>query len=794
MRLIQSILVVISLQICLSASQLSAQKIIRGVVRDAETQIVLPAANIQIEGTYRGTISNEDGRYALKISDLPSTIRVSYIGYHSKTFQVRIDSPDELDIKLSPAVFEFDPVVVTAEDPGVSIMREVIRRKKIWQAKLYSYKAEAYSRMRFENDSGIVSIAESISSAFWDKNQGPREVIKSKRQTSNISEQENFAAASYVANFYDDDIEIQGFNVIGPTHPDALNHYHFKLEGQRTFEGKAVFDISMTPKGRLQPTFKGMVSVLDQEYALIEVDLKPSEAIIFPQPINEWNLSYKQQFSNFGRDFWLPVDVRIEGSLKIGFIGLQFPTIKYHQVSRLTDYQVNIPLPDSLFDRKRLLSVDSLTIKQNPDSLFSRNPEVIPLSQVENEAYSELDSTMTMEKAFRPTGPLARFINFDDDGGAGGRGGGKGFQLNISPRFRYNRVDGAHLGLGIEPSISSQMKIGLSAAYKTNPEEWGAKVFVGADLNKRGNIFARLTYRSDTESRYQSENFSREFASFRPMFGQEDYFDHYWVDGFTGLIGRRTRWPIIETILTFRIEDHTSRTKITRKDLFGRSNSQRPNPEINSGKFRSVSLRLSFGENYIPFGVVGQTRLSLDIEHAPGDFLDNDFSFTRYQVSFVGRVPTFLRRRIFPNSLDFRIVAGTYSGKLPLQRFGIVDGRLSAFGPFGTFRSLGGVPLEGEEYAAFYGEHNFRTVPFEILGLRGLAKRDLGIIVFCAAGRTWIHLNRLAQLGYLPSYQDSWRSEVGVSLNGILGLIRIDYARRLDQPSNHFSFGFKRWF
>ena len=39
-----------------------------------------------------------------------------------------------------------------------------------------------------------------------------------------------------------------GFNIIGVTHPDALNHYHFHLEGQRQRDNQVIYDISVKPK------------------------------------------------------------------------------------------------------------------------------------------------------------------------------------------------------------------------------------------------------------------------------------------------------------------------------------------------------------------------------------------------------------------------------------------------------------------------------------------------------------------------------------------------------------------
>ncbi|MEE9169431.1 MAG: DUF5686 family protein, partial [bacterium] len=699
-------------------------------------------------------------------------------------------------ILLEPVVIDMGAVVVTAEDPAVSIMREVIRRKKIWRSKLYSYRVDAFTRQRLENDSSIVVITESISEAFWDRKKGSREVIKSKRQTSNLSQEENFAGASYVSNFYDDDIEIQGFKLIGPTHPKALRYYKFKLEGQRVLDDKIVYDISVTPSTKLQPTFVGRVSVLDEEYALLEVDLKPGEMILYPQPIKEWNLAYQQQFSNFGRDFWLPVDVRINGSIKIGFPGLSFPTIKYHQTSKLTNYEVNIVLPDSLYDEKRLLLVDSTTVKQNSDSVFAASPEVVPLSESEEEAYTELDSTMTMAKAFKPSGPLARFVKIDEDedGDGSDRDKGSKFPISFRPQLSYNRVDGAHLGLGLRNRPHKNLVLDVSAAYKTFMKEWAyqARARYSFAKHRRGSL--ELSYRRDTEQRYHSENFSKATTGFLPLFGSDDYFDYYWLEGFRGSIGYRLPRVDLRLSTGIRVEEHSSVTDITSKVLIGSDHVQRPNPAIQAGKLRSIEFTLSYGEDYVPFGLVGQTRAEFNIEHSPLDFLGNEFSFTRYQLSFDGRINTFLKRRFLPNAIDFRIVAGTFTGTLPVQRFGSLDASLGAFDPFGTFKSLGSYPLEGEKYFAVFWEHNFRTVPFEIVGLRGLAKKDLGIIIHGAHGRTWIDEERLPALTYSPRYQDEFRHEIGISLNGIFGLFRLDYTRRLDEPGDFVGFGLKRFF
>ena len=58
--------------------------LVRGTVTDVATGQPLPAATVQLAGTYRGTIANDEGAYSLKVQQLPATLTVSYIGYVSQ--------------------------------------------------------------------------------------------------------------------------------------------------------------------------------------------------------------------------------------------------------------------------------------------------------------------------------------------------------------------------------------------------------------------------------------------------------------------------------------------------------------------------------------------------------------------------------------------------------------------------------------------------------------------------------------------------------------------------------------
>ncbi len=94
-------------------------------------------------------------------------------------------------------------------------------------------------------------------------------------------------------------------------------------------------------------------------------------------------------------------------------------------------------------------------------------------------------------------------------------------------------------------------------------------------------------------------------------------------------------------------------------------------------------------------------------------------------------------------------------------------------------------PYEGDRYWSLIVEHNFRTILFETIGFQPAIENNIGLIVFGGAARTWLSQDNLntVQDGYQPNLTDGIHWEAGASINGILGVLRLDFAARLDQPA-----------
>ena len=764
-------------------------QIVSGILSDAITGESLPAANIQIKDTYRGTITNNDGRFEIGVPSFPVTLIFRYIGYETqeKTFT---EPTFDVVVALNPVSIELEELVFTGEDPAMHIMERVILRKQLWRQNLESWRAESYTRQSLSNEDGIVSITESFSTTYWHRDKGFREILTDKRQTNNLLPDQNFAGTSYLPNFYDDNIRIAGFDVVGVTHPDAFRFYRFKIIGQRHIDRDIIYDIQVIPRTRLQPTFEGTVSVLGSQYALIEVNLVPGESIFFPPPISDVNLEYSQQFNNYGGEFWLPTDVRINGTIAIGFPGFRIPEIRFQQVASILEYRVNVPVPDSLFQSRGMIRTDTLSIRQN--NRFAYRAEAIPLSLEEQTAYDTIDSTQTLDQAFQPTGFLASLARVEDGSSSNGE---RGFlsRLNLSPDVRFNRVDALYIGGSTSFRLHPRVRVRGNLGYNSGLEELG----YGGSLTwrplKNTRSFTRLSYQYNTFERIPAFQFSRALTSPTMLFGGSDFFDYYKAERVNLSVGHRFRTLNMRPEVFFQHERGASVTKTTDYSFPG-GVLQRQNPAINDGIINSVGFSITVGDEIPPFGVAGARGLSLNIEHASSDMLSSDFTFTRLQASVDFGFNTFLKRRFLPNTLDVRLNAFTTDGDVPLQRFGGFDGNLGYFSPFGTFKSITNRQIEGMHGVAIHAEHNFRTVPFELIGARGLVRRGMGIIVHASAGKTWIPDSTLNTLGFQPFMEDGMIQEAGISLNNVFGLFRIDGTYRIDRPGFFLGFSATRFF
>src|SRR5258706_7841416 len=99
------------LALLLGSAPLAArqQSNLTGRVSDAATGTPLPAANIRILNSSRGTITNSEGNFVLRLDPGAQTLVFSYLAYQPDTLVLKRDART-VDVRLEPSPIKLPEV------------------------------------------------------------------------------------------------------------------------------------------------------------------------------------------------------------------------------------------------------------------------------------------------------------------------------------------------------------------------------------------------------------------------------------------------------------------------------------------------------------------------------------------------------------------------------------------------------------------------------------------------------------------------------------------------------------
>lgn len=753
---------------------------ISGRVTDSKSGISLVAANVRVAATSKGTITNVDGYYAISLPPGVYTLFFSYVGYRADSVRVDLHSDKTRNIALEPGEIVLPEVVSIAEDPAYAIIRRAIEKKKEWARMLHSYVFKAFTRRAFYKDTSIAGITESYTTGYWKEGDTLREVVSQKRETKNLPGMDMVASVGEIVNFTDDLIPLAGYKFVGPIARNALDYYDYKLLKTYSRDGVKVYEIQVIPKSRIVPLLIGKISIADSSYAVTGVDLRPNQAFNIPF-ISNMKLDYGQRYSLYDGKFWMPTDITLNFGADIGFAGISIPRIVFVQTSVIYDYRINGVIPDSVFTRP-LVVVDSSASKY--DSTFWKEHEVLPLTAVEQHAFKTLDSSETLAKQFKPTGPTASLL-----------GGGDAASVLKYLDIRYNRVEGLFLGgtytyRAGKKQTTLTLGTGGASTFSTSGG-WRATVAAGYGISDRlfkWRLGAAYPLAGSRGLELGAEAF-RDIAhlpdgGFYPtiltsvfsLFGRDDYRDYYMTYGWKAYLGAKPL-PLLTATLSYLSEKENTALQHTDFNILSFGHRYRPNPPITEGEMRSVRLDLRYGDDKVPLGLIPVNAVELSAEFSSPDILRSSFDFSRYYLTASYSFPTFLTSYLFPPQFRVRFAGGVSTGTLPPQREFVLDSQLGRFAPFGVLKTAYPREFIGDRFVMLAVEENFRNIPFLALDIPFLYKSGTELLVDGAAGQSW--LNGV-------STTNGWYYEAGIGIGKILGFIRADITYRISRPNNLF--------
>ena len=86
----------------------------------------------------------------------------------------------------------------------------------------------------------------------------------------------------------------------------------------------------------------GQISIMDEEFVLLEARLFPARHVVFPDPTSGWNVRYVQHFREVAGGFWAPVNLDMEGALRAAVDTQHLRTVAFSRRTLLAGHRANI--------------------------------------------------------------------------------------------------------------------------------------------------------------------------------------------------------------------------------------------------------------------------------------------------------------------------------------------------------------------------------------------------------------------------------------------------------------------
>jgi len=685
----------------------AATGLIEGVITDYDSGEPIPYATIRVEGTGRSMVANQDGRYRIRLEKVSHHLKFSHVAHYSERINVElIDSLLVLDVKLRPSVLTIKGMKVyqRAYDPAQRIIVEAIDRKDDILSRLQSYSFEAYTKllvrdMDKSDSANIEIITETQTEYYWEYPDRQKEIIIARKQSANVAADENLVAVGGLLNLNQNRVEVDQYSIVTPTARDALNHYNYYLLDTLYIDSVAVFRLEVEPKSPSNPLFYGVIDIVDSQFAVVGADLQFTKAVDLQFVDSLWT---SQVFARFDNDGWMPVEQRFGAVVDLPIPG--FPVFELDYVAAMHNYRFDIEFPDDTFDEI------VLEVAEEADEIDSTEwaaSQLIPLTEDEIDGYKRIDS---IESAPKPIYKQALRLGL----------GAIFLTMTAYDYFHFNRVEGPYLGMAFNRrELFPRLDVEWKTGWAFQGEYWQHRYAFDYTLSRRQKLKIGAECRDFIARRPTIISSPDHNPTFFALLHGYDNLDYYHERGFSVGFGiglmKHTRLSI-----DYSDFDQYSAPNNTTFSFFDNGEEHRLNPRITPGKLRSVSGEFTWDSRPLmkskkreePLFVLPYIIFTAGGEYASPEFIDNDFDFRRYYVSFLFRTRAF---GMGVSSLTG--FAGASDRKLPPQRYFTVDFAREEMVVDRTFKTLDEVNFIGNRAAAFYFDHDFGTSLFRRSGI-----------------------------------------------------------------------------
>ncbi|OJV50488.1 MAG: hypothetical protein BGO31_14080 [Bacteroidetes bacterium 43-16] len=395
-----------------------------GVIKDEEGYTISYAV-ISVKGTNLGTSAGEDGVYYLDVPEGNATVVVEVMGYKTVRKNVSISGKEQqLDFVLALEHESLTGVVVkaNAEDPAYRIMRNVIANKGKNAKKLKTFETDIYLKGKLylkdipnkifgreideegmkemqktlnldSSNNGIIYFLEQFTKYYYkapDKEFNKVNAVKTSGDPKGLG----FATMPSIIDVYENNVNLMsGINprgFISPAHTNAFQYYKFAFQGSYEEDGQMINKIEFWPRRGLEPTFRGTLYVVDEDWTFKQLELILDKRA---QIENVDTMILRQQYRKSADGNWVIQQQVLYPVIKIFGFGIAGDFL-----TNYTHAKVNEPIDEQIFKTKLITVYDSSALSTTNTYWEENRPFSLTKEEVKDYAFKDSTYTETVRK------------------------------------------------------------------------------------------------------------------------------------------------------------------------------------------------------------------------------------------------------------------------------------------------------------------------------------------------------------------------------------------------------------
>ena len=774
---------------------------IRGKVTDIETKEPVPFVSVYFKNTTIGTITDFDGNYFIETRKIFDSVTVSCVGYLTKSFPVKKNSFQALDIELHSSNFNLAEVTVRpGVNPALTIIDKVIEHKEQNnQKKLKTYQYEVYNKVqvdlnnidnKFRNnkafrkigfvfdyiDTNVVTgksylpifFTETISDYYYRSDpMAEREVIKASKMSGVKNESiAQFTGEMYQdVNIYDNFINVFDQLFISPIASFGKLYYKYYLVDSSFIDNHWCYQISFKPRRKQEFTFKGDFWVNDTSFAVKQSKIRLADDVnmnyvhdlvaenAYDKIDDTWFLTFSNIF----------IDFNLTDSTK-GLFG--------HKTTSYKNIIINQPFPHSIISEKSKIIVDRDALDK-PDEFWKKSRHVA-LTGKEEGIYRMVDSVKNVPVFKTFTDIVATFVTgyYEWD------------KLEFGPYYTFysfNETEGNRFRFGGRTSnkVSTRFMYEGHIAYGTRDEKLKYGLGITWIFNKSPREAFRLYHKNDVEQLGKSQNAflednilssvlqRRPFDKLTLVKSFEGSYEKEWFQGFSNKITFTNSQLFPTRNIPLSIQDEGSDLSRLVTSEIKLSTHFAWHERVVYGAFERTSL----GSDY--------PSLNFDIIVGLKDILSSNYRYTRICINTDHQFNTGTFGYI-----RYSINAGKIFSAVPYPLLQLHEGNETyAFDPY-AFNMMNYYEFASDKWASIYAEYHF--MGFFLNKVPLLRKLKLREVAYGRGVTGSLCDENLSVIDFPVTLQGLSKPyyEAGVGIENILKIIRIDCIWRLSYLDN----------